>query len=59
LVDRIIVIAGKKIVADGPKDVVLAQLSKQSSAPASSASQNLQNPADAGVDAKPGENGDE
>ena len=59
LVDRIIVIAGKKIVADGPKDVVLAQLSKQSSAPASSASQNLQNPADTGVDAKPGENGDE
>ena len=59
LVDRIIVIAGKKIVADGPKDVVLAQLSKQSSAPASSASQNLQNPADTGVDAKHGENGDE
>jgi ATP-binding cassette subfamily C protein LapB len=32
LVDRIIVIAGKKIVADGPKDAVLAQLSNQSAA---------------------------
>jgi ATP-binding cassette subfamily C protein LapB len=45
LVDRIIVIAGKKIVADGPKDAVLAQLSKQSAASASGLSQNIQSQA--------------
>jgi ATP-binding cassette subfamily C protein LapB len=33
LVDRIIVVAGKKIVADGPKDAVLARLTNQSAQP--------------------------
>jgi ATP-binding cassette subfamily C protein LapB len=51
LVDRIILIAGKKIVADGPKDAVLAQLSKQASA--SSSSQNIQSQAKPDVDSKP------
>ena len=53
LVDRIIVIAGKKIVADGPKDAVLAQLSNQSAASASSVSQNVQSQAKTDVDSKP------
>ena len=53
LVDRIILIAGKKIVADGPKDAVLAQLSNQSAAPASSVSQNVQSQAKTDVDSKP------
>ena len=48
LVDRIIVIAGKKIVADGPKDAVLAQLSKQPG-PQPNRSQNLQNQAEIGA----------
>jgi ATP-binding cassette subfamily C protein LapB len=53
LVDRIILIAGKKIVADGPKDAVLAQLSNQSAASASSVSQNVQSQAKTDVDSKP------
>jgi ATP-binding cassette subfamily C protein LapB len=53
LVDRIIVIAGKKIVADGPKDAVLAQLSNQSAASASSSSQNIQSQAKTDGDSKP------
>ena len=48
LVDRIIVIAGKKIVADGPKDAVLAQLSKQPE-PQPNRAQNLQNQAETGA----------
>lgn len=58
LVDRIIVIAGKKIVADGPKDAVLAQLSKPP-APQSNPSQNIQNHAEPGADSEPRENGHE
>jgi ATP-binding cassette subfamily C protein LapB len=54
LVDRIIVIAGKKIVADGPKDAVLAQLSK----PPSNQSQTIQSQAKTDVATDPRENRD-
>jgi ATP-binding cassette subfamily C protein LapB len=58
LVDRLIVIAGKKIVADGPKAAVLAQLAGNSAANAQ-ASQGLQQSASNGGDAQTQENPDE
>ena len=58
LVDRIIVIVGKSIVGDGPKDAVLAQLAKNAESQ-SHPSQNLQQRAETGVDSASPEKRDE